>query len=151
MKKSVKIRPAKPQDIEIIVELCNAHSEFEQVKYNTFGKSEKLENALFSESPKLNCILAEIDGQVVGYVTYMKQFSTWEAEEYVYLDCLFLIEKARNMGIGELLMSKIQERAEELGCTLIQWQTPIFNKRAINFYKRIGAYSKSKERFFLPI
>lgn len=48
-------------------------------------------------------------------------------------------------------MDKIKEEAQKLGCAMIQWQTPEFNKRAIKFYKRIGAVGKSKERFFLNV
>ena len=36
-------------------------------------------------------------------------------------------------------------------CSHIQWQTPEFNKRAIKFYDRIGAQSKSKMRYFLDV
>ena len=77
--------------------------------------------------------------------------SYWDAGEYIYMDCLFIKESARSLGIGEKLVRKIQKEGEALGCNLIQWQTPDFNVRAIKFYNRIGATSKSKERFFLNI
>ena len=79
----------------------------------------------------------------------MKQFSTWDAQYYVYMDCLFMQEAARGFGIGEKLVNKMKEESRKSGCDLIQWQTPEFNERAIKFYKRIGAASKSKERFYL--
>ncbi|MFT5917067.1 MAG: hypothetical protein ACI81T_003581, partial [Bacteroidia bacterium] len=49
------------------------------------------------------------------------------------------------------LIRRIQSEAKKLNCSLIQWQTPDFNTRAMKFYKRIGASSKSKERFFLEV
>lgn len=81
----------------------------------------------------------------------MKQFSTWDANNYVYMDCLFLSDKSRGFGIGEKLIQRIKEEAANLDCSLIQWQTPDFNKRAMKFYDRIGAKSKSKKRYFLKI
>jgi hypothetical protein len=33
----------------------------------------------------------------------------------------------------------------------VQWQTPAWNEGAIRFYDRIGAVSKEKLRFFLPV
>ena len=144
MKKNLIIRFATPKDLETIVGLCREHAEFEKAKYSVKGKAEKLQNALFSPSPKFFCLLVVLNNEKVGFATYMKQFSTWEAQDYVYLDCLFLIEMARNMGIGEILINRIKQESKKLNCNLIQWQTPKFNKRAINFYKRIGAISKSK-------
>ncbi len=58
-------------------------------------------------------------------------------------------ETSRGYGIGVQIMDKIKEESQKMGCNLIQWQTPDFNTGAIRFYKRIGATSKFKERFFL--
>ena len=67
------------------------------------------------------------------------------------MDCLFIKEFVRGYGLGEKLVNKIKQEGKKLRCDLIQWQTPDFNIRAMKFYRRIGAVSKSKERFFLPI
>ena len=67
------------------------------------------------------------------------------------MDCLFMTEKARGLGLGEELVSRIKLEGSKLGCNHIQWQTPDFNTRAMKFYYRIGAKSKSKERFYLDI
>ena len=45
----------------------------------------------------------------------------------------------------------MKEFGRQQNIYLIQWQTPDFKARAIKFYKRIGATSKLKERFFLFI
>jgi GNAT superfamily N-acetyltransferase len=104
---------------------------------------------LFANAPTLYCLVVEIDAQLIGYATYMKQFSTWDSKFYVYMDCLFLNDLCRGLGIGEQLMHRIKIESVKLDCELIQWQTPDFNEGAIRFYNRIGASSKTKERFFL--
>ena len=147
----VKIRFAVPADIDTIVQLCEEHAAFEQAEYDPIGKTQKLHKSMFSTPQELYCLLVEIDNNVIGFATYMKQFSTWDAESYVYMDCLFLQEKGRSKGIGQKLVLRIAEEAKALKCSFLQWQTPSFNERAINFYKKIGAVSKSKERFFLAI
>ena len=48
-------------------------------------------------------------------------------------------------------MEKVIEYSKTQDCDLIQWQTPDFNEKAIEFYNRIGGKSKSKERFYLNI
>lgn len=142
------VRFVSQKDMPQLVDLCEAHAIYEQATYDKTHKAEALKQHLFSENPTLYCLVIEANEALLGYATYMKQFATWDADYYVYMDCLFMREKARNKGYGELLVNKIQEETIKLGCTLIQWQTPDFNTRAIKFYNRIGAYSKSKERFF---
>ncbi len=151
MKIQPNIRHAIPTDIDQIVALCEAHANYEEVTYESKEKRQRLASALFSEKPKLYCLVADIKGVLVGYVTYMKQYATWDADEYIYMDCLYLKEYARGSRIGEKLVRRIQEEGKKMGCSHVQWQTPDFNTRAIKFYKRIGASSKPKERFFLDI
>lgn len=145
------IRFVEQQDIHEVVDLCEAHAIFEQCEYSKENKAEQLSNDLFSVNPKLYCLVVEKNSKLIGYATYTVQYSTWDACEYIYMDCLFMNEDARGFGLGEQLIRKIQEEGRKIGCKLIQWQTPGFNVRAIKFYKRIGATSKEKERFFLEI
>ena len=151
MKKAALIRFATPKDLPEIIELCHQHALFEQAEYVRKGKKVLLKEHLFAEQPTLYCLIVELKEEIVGYATYIKQFSTWDADFYLYMDCLFLTDRARGYGIGELLMDRIKEEARKLNCNTIQWQTPDFNTRAMKFYRRIGAYSKTKERFFLEL
>ncbi|MEL6391315.1 MAG: GNAT family N-acetyltransferase [Bacteroidota bacterium] len=145
----ITIRAPREHDIEDIVILCALHAKYEQSDYDPTGKKEELKKHLFSDSPSLYALVAMVNDEIVGYATYMKQFSTWDATHYIYMDCLYLREEARGHGIGQKLVERIQEEGEKLGCSLIQWQTPSFNTRAMKFYERIGAKGKSKERYFL--
>ncbi|MFD2587450.1 GNAT family N-acetyltransferase [Croceitalea marina] len=151
MKIKGKIRFASSQDMPQLVELCNLHAIFENSEYQKQGKSAKLEKDLFGSSPKLYCLVVENEKKLLGYATYMKQYATWDACEYIYMDCLFIKELARGLRFGEKLVKRIKQEGAKAGCEMIQWQTPDFNTRAIKFYRRIGATSKSKERFFLKI
>ena len=146
---NINIRFAKIVDMDQIVQLCKGHAAYEKSAYSEEGKKELLTKSIFQENPPLYCLVAAQDNYLLGYLTYMKQFSTWDANYYVYMDCLFMLEAARGFGIGEKLVNRMKEESRKQNCQLIQWQTPDFNERAIKFYKRIGATSKSKERFYL--
>ena len=146
-----KIRFATKKDIAQIIDLCEAHANYEKSTYHREGKAKQLAIDLFSETPKLYCLVAEYDNQIIAYASYMKQYETWAATEYIYMDCLFVQESARGLRLGEKLIDSIKIEGHKLGCVLMQWQTPSFNTRAMKFYHRIGATSKSKERFFLAI
>ena len=144
------IRPAEPADIQEIIKLCAEHAEYEKANYSLEGKAEKLSAFLFAApQPRLFCLIAETLHGIVGYATYMQEFSTWDAGLFIHLDCLFVRPEARSAGLGEKLIRAIVEHARELGCEQIQWQTPEWNERAIKFYHRIGATSKPKLRMYL--
>jgi GNAT superfamily N-acetyltransferase len=145
------IRFVQKNDVKRLVELCKLHAQYENSSYSMSGKEQTLLRSLFTDIPPLYCLVAVVDHKIIGYATYMKQFSTWDTDYYIYMDCLFLIDEARGKGIGEQLIEVIKAEALKLGCNQIQWQTPDFNKRAMKFYSRIGGVSKSKERFFLNI
>lgn len=146
-----QIRFIQKKDLEQLIHLCGLHAVFEKAEYNSELKEEQLYKHLFSDSPSLFALVVEKNDKLIGYATYMKQFSTWDAAYYIYMDCLFLNKESRGFGIGEKLMNRIKKEGQKLGCSHIQWQTPYFNERAIKFYHRIGAIGKSKERFFLNI
>ena len=145
------IRPAQSEDLEHLIILCEKHAHFERADYKSKGKSEALAKALFGENPALYCLVAESQESLIGYATYMVQFSTWDAQPYLYLDCLYLEKSARGKGLGKMFMERIKAEAKRLGCRLIQWQTPDFNQNAIAFYQNLGAEAKSKLRFFWSV
>ena len=142
------IREASPKDMHALVELCAAHAQYEGANYQPEGKANQLWNSLFAPVPALRCWVVEQNGQLTGYLTFMRQFSTWDAAFYLYMDCLYLAPEVRGQGIGEKLMRKLALEAIGQGCTTIQWQTPKANVKAIRFYERIGAVALSKARFF---
>ena len=145
------LRFAIPKDIDEIIMLCQEHAHYERAIYNPEGKAIQLEQHLFHSTPTLYCIIAEDEQGIFGYATYMKEFSTWEADYYFHMDCLFLREPARNHGIGFAMIHKIALHGDELKIKLMQWQTPEFNTRAIEFYHRLGAQSKKKLRMYLDL
>ncbi|PLY05822.1 MAG: N-acetyltransferase [Arcobacter sp.] len=150
MKKEYIIRKAKLDDIEVLLTLFQKHALYEKSDFIAENKKQSLKKYLFDEKI-LNCLVIEIDNKIIAYTTYLKQFSTWDVNFYLYLDCLFIEEEFRKLGLGAQLMNNIKEEAKKLGCNQIQWQTPSFNENAIKFYNKIGANSKSKKRFFLEI
>ncbi len=145
------IRFVQKRDLKELIHLCELHAIFEKSEYNAKSKEGKLDTYLFSDNPTLYCLVVEKDKKLIGYATLIRQFSTWDADFYIYMDCLFMTEESRGFGIGEKLIERIMEEGRKLGCSHIQWQTPDFNKRAIKFYDRIGAVGKSKERYSLEI
>ncbi|MBD0695474.1 GNAT family N-acetyltransferase [Streptomyces sp. CBMA123] len=145
------IRPATPADLRAIAHLCAAHAAFERASPVPADLAERLAPALFSAPPRAWCLVVECAGELIGYATYSREFSTWQAADYVHLDCLFVTEAHRGEGWGHALLAAVRTAAAAGGATQLQWQTPDWNTDAIRFYHRAGAHGRSKLRFALPV
>ena len=149
--KPFEIRDAAPDDIDQLIDLCRLHAEYENANYTSVGKKKKLGSLIFSDETPLFCCIAHKFGRILGYATASKEISTWDADYFLHMDCLFVLEEARGIGIGTKLIERIRSYAIDSLCTHIQWQTPAQNTSSIEFYKRKGTVQKEKIRFFLEL
>ena len=143
------IRPVRPDDLPELVRLCAEHALYERSSFVTDGKAEALGHMLFAQDARLKCLIAEVAGKAMGYASFSVEVSTWDADRFMHMDCLFLRPEARNKGLGLALMRRIAQEALEQGVIRMQWQTPCFNVDAIRFYDRLGPEKKEKFRMFL--
>lgn len=142
------IRRARPDDVDALAALCIEHAAFEGVTLEHAPNPAALHAALFGDPAPLTCWVAEIGGAIAGYATATREFSTWEADYYLHMDCLYLRPGARGQALGKRLLGAVGLEAVQ-SCCGMQWQTPATNLGAAKFYRRNGARSKDKLRFYL--
>jgi len=147
--REICIRPALAADAETLALLCAEHAAFEHIAYEAAGHAERLRQGL--AAGRLQAWLAQGPGGVVGYAAVTVDFSTISARPYLHLDCLYLREAARSMGLGQRLLQAAASAGQLADCREMQWQTPAWNSGAIRFYERLGAQSVPKQRFFLGL
>jgi GNAT superfamily N-acetyltransferase len=145
----LELRPIAPDDLPQFVALCAEHAAFEQAAFFENGQADRLAVLLFGPRPAAYGLVVARGAELLGFATYIPEFSTWDAAYYLHLDCLFLRPELRGRGVGRRVMAAVAAEARQLGCALMQWQTPDFNHAAIAFYQRLGASRKSKVRFYL--
>ena len=141
------IREFRDEDLDKLVRLCAEHAAYEGHDYNPAGKDRLLKEALLRDKPWLHCWVVTVNEEVVGYTTFTFDFSTWDCNFFLHMDCLYLEEPFRGFGIGREIVRRLLNVAREQNCINIQWQTPSTNKSAIEFYSRLGAQMKTKQRF----
>ncbi len=146
---SAVLRPATLADLSELVELCAAHAAYERQEFVRDGAAERVQQSLFGPGARLECIVAEREGQLVGYATHSDEASTWNGTCFTHMDCLFVRDGQRGQRIGERLVRAVAAAAVGRGHREVQWQTPDWNTDAARFYARLGATSKSKLRFSL--
>jgi len=142
---NMNIREAKNSDAKQLASLFYKHATYE-------GSSLSVnENTIVDRLTKyhpVQIIVVELNGELKGYMSVIKQFSTWDMEYYLYMDCLYLEPELRGKGLGQQLMTICKKLTHKNKVKEIQWQTPVENESAIGFYEKLGAINKPKQRFF---
>jgi len=63
------------------------------------------------------------------------------------MDCLYLRETFRGMGLGQRLIARLARFARRNSIAELQWQTPLWNDTAASFYRHLGATEQVKRRY----
>jgi GNAT superfamily N-acetyltransferase len=119
----------------LICELAEYERELDQV---VITEADLMRDG-FGPEPKFRALIAEWDGQAVGYALFFGFYSTWEGRPGLFLEDLFVREAFRGKGIGRALLSTVAGIAQRENCYGIRWEVLNWNLRAIDFYKRLGA------------
>lgn len=145
------VRPIILADLPQLLRLCRMHAEYEGATWYESKQVERWTEAFFTTKPDVFGWVAETDGRIFGFMTVTVDYATWDAAKFAHMDCLFIEEDFRGYGTGRRFFECLEQFCRNHGCTHAQWQTPLDNQIGIDFYKHMGAASKTKLRFFLSI
>ena len=132
------IRPAGPEDAGDIVRLVRALAAYENEPVETVRMTEAdvLRDG-FSEPRRFEVLLAEDAGEAVGFALFFHNYSTWEGRAGIYVEDLFVEERARGQGLGRALVVEIARIAKARDCPRIGLWVLHWNPTR-EFYHRIG-------------
>jgi len=145
----IRIRRAAGSDASALAELAAEHADYERSSAHPDARA--LGAAIDMGAARLWAWLAEEGGYPVAYAAVTEDFSTWRAEAFLHLDCLFVRATHRGRGIGATLFRQALSHARERGIATLEWQTPSWNEDAIRFYERLGGKHSLKARFSLSL
>ncbi|MER5738143.1 MULTISPECIES: GNAT family N-acetyltransferase [unclassified Streptomyces] len=147
VKHDIEVRRIEPGHLDALLALCVEHAAYEKAEFTENGQVERWRSAFFAERPALHGWVALDDGRPCGFMTVTTDFATWSAQRFAYMDCLYLQEPYRGLGLGRVFLERLREFAAAEGCGWAEWQTPPDNETGIGFYRRMGARAKDKVRF----
>lgn len=142
---SVAVRHAVPHDCSALFALIGEHARFEHGEA-TLTACEPL-SILASGVPPVTIFVAANGEELLGFAALTIDFALWRARRWAHLDCLFVREDARGLGLGTKLLRAAVDHALTCGAGRMEWQTPAWNERAITFYRRACALDAAKVRF----
>lgn len=133
------IRPATSADCEIIANLIRELAVYERLEHAAKATPADLRKHLFGPRPYAECLIAEADGEPVGFALYFYSFSTFRGQPGIYLEDLFVKPDHRGHGHGKALLRRLANIALERGCGRFEWAVLDWNEPSIGFYKSLGA------------
>ncbi len=84
-------------------------------------------------------MIAEVEGEAVGFALWFHNFSTWRGRRGLYLEDLYVTPAARGKGVGRALLIHLAGIAVARGCARFEWSVLDWNQPAIDFYRTMGA------------
>jgi GNAT superfamily N-acetyltransferase len=136
---TVLIRKLQPADAPRLLELIDGLADYEKLARPDAAARERLARDATIDPPRFWTLLAEVDGQPVGYAIYFFTYSTFRARPTLYLEDVFVVPQRRGQGAGIALFRACAREAVAQGCARMEWQVLAWNSPSIEFYERLGA------------
>jgi GNAT superfamily N-acetyltransferase len=135
----VTLRAARADDAPAIHGLITELAEFEQLTHLLVATEQSLRDALADAQPRVECLVAERDVEVVAYALFFHNYSTFIGRRGLYLEDLYVSPKARRGGIATSMLRHLAALAVERQCGRFEWTVLDWNEPAIRFYESLGA------------
>jgi GNAT superfamily N-acetyltransferase len=133
------IRPAVPDDALTLVELVRELARYEHLEEYARATPDDFRTHLFGPRPLAEAILAEVDGEAVGFALYFMTFSTFRGRPGIYVEDLYVRPGQRGRGIGRALLARVAGTGAGRGVCRLEWSVLKWNTPAIGFYQSLGA------------
>ncbi len=135
----LSIRPATIKDASLLATMILELAEYERLAHEAGVTAESIARDGFGPHPKFRAVIAESDGQAVGYAVFFEFYSTFQGRAGLFLDDLFVRPQFRKHGIGQALLAHVARIAWDENYFCMRWEVLDWNTPAIEFYNRLGA------------
>lgn len=142
--KQFRIKKADVNDTEIILDFIKNLAEFEKLTNEVKVTSTQLKKTLFAKNTNAFCLIGYLENKPVSFALYFFNYSTFLGKKGLYLEDLFVLPEYRSNGIGKKMLKYLANVALDNNCGRFEWSVLDWNKKAIKFYKNLGAELKNE-------
>lgn len=133
------VRPAAPDDSELILQFIKELAEYEKLSHEVEATPEMIAATLFTQPPPAEVLLGFADSEPAAFALFFTSYSTFLAKPGIYLEDLFVRDHFRGTGIGKAMLAEVAALAVERGCGRLEWSVLDWNEPAIGFYRKLDA------------
>jgi len=135
----LSIRPATVHDAALLKTMVHELAEFEKLSHEVSITEQDVLRDGFGQHPKFRAVIAEWDGEPVGYALFFEFFSSFQGRPGLFLDDIFVRPAFRKHGVGKALIAHVAGIAWKEKYFCMRWEVLDWNKQAIDFYNNLGA------------
>ena len=133
------VRVATREDGAAIHRMILALAEYERARHEVRATAADLESALFGQTPRVFALVAEDEGDVVGFALWFTTYSTWLGRHGLWLEDLYVEPAHRERGHGKALLVALARLCVDRGWGRLEWNVLDWNEPALAFYRALGA------------
>jgi len=151
----IRIRKAQPVDAQEIGAMAKDFANYlrslgDKTKFQ-FNAKKFLRDG-FGQKRAFNCLVAEADGKLLGYLLYHGGYDTDKGIRIFYIADLYVLPEFRRQGVGRSLIKELEKISKKTGVKKLFWQVFAPNLTARKFYWHIGArYRQDMLEMKLPV
>ena len=135
----MRIVPATPAEAPVILDMIKGLAEYEKLSHVVVATEQQIRDTLFGAKPAAEVLLAESNGEWVGFALFFSTYSTFLAQPGLYLEDLYVKSHARGRGFGTALLTELAKIAVARGYGRVEWAVLDWNAPSIGFYRKLGA------------
>ena len=132
-------RPAQPGDVEVLHRFVVELAEVEQFPGSVTAQPYNVGDALFGPQAVAEAVIADVDGEPVGFALFYPTYSTVLGRRGMHLEDVYITDQYRGAGLGRALLAHLARLAVERGCARLEWWVLRTNVAALRFYARLHA------------
>ncbi|MCH9611755.1 MAG: hypothetical protein S4CHLAM102_02280 [Chlamydiia bacterium] len=144
----MELTKAQAHETPLVLQLIKELAAYEQLEHEVIATEEELHNSLFDDPKGPEVLIARHEGEVVGFVLYFYNFSTFVGKKGIYIEDLYVREAYRSQGFGKQILEHLCQKASIENCGRVEWWVLDWNEKAINFYQKMGAIPMSEWTVF---
>ena len=147
---AISIAPAGPEDAVAMASLLEEMDHFygDDITESAEERIRQINDALFATPPAAYALLAWDKEQLAGLAAYSFVWPAVGLTRSLYLKELYVAERHRSQGVGQLLMQALFDLAGKCGCSRVEWTTDHSNVGAQAFYSQLGVSAHPSKIFY---
>lgn len=138
MTEGMKIQPAGPTDVEVLLPMVEQYWRFEAIEGFDAARMRKLLTRVLEDEHLGRAWVATIYGEPAGYLLAVYVFSLEHQGVTAEIDEFFVLPAHRGLGLGHQMLAVAEAQFRVEGCTNVSLQLGRSNDEARKFYRSNG-------------
>jgi GNAT superfamily N-acetyltransferase len=133
----ITVRAATVDDVDLLHRFSIDLAAYEDEPHAVTSTPQSLARDGFGAHPQFAALIAERDGQPVGFALYTFNYSVWTAARGIFIEDIWVASGERRGGVARALMQALAQECEIKGYKRMDLNVLDWNP-ARGFYEKVG-------------